>query len=563
MRLFGLVVLGVLGGCGGGKLSGSAIEVNVEAPLEATAECVEVVALSAAGEELDSTRFSRAGKTAFRVAVFPGGALETSDVLVEARGFAGPACDQLSSRSERRTVAFMPGITRVTVTLAALPLGADGGSDAGEPSTDGGIDAGGPDSGVGDAGADDAGTDAGLTDAGLNDAGLNDAGFDAGFVDAGPPDDGGCAPPKDAGVRCGNSGVCALDQSCALGFPYPPSNFDPRAVPRISGIADLDCDTTFDSEQLTFTADFCGEPLPDPEIITQDGGIEVVVLAMAGLNIQSTRTLTLVGSRPVVFAIFGNAAIAGTVLAEAGADLADCAGSRGTAGIADSQNAGSGGAGAGFGRFGGDGGAGGPLGGVGGAPHGNTMLVPLTGGCSGANGGAGGAAGGAGGEGGGAVQFSVAGTLTVNGRVGARGFGGGKGAANATGGGGGGGAGSGGAIFLEAQTLQVLAAQVTANGGGGGEGGGTSNVGIDGQPGSLSSATPAPGGDADPPDFPGFGGNGGAGVINAAHGRNQRVRGGGGGAGGGSVGRIRFKALMSCQVDGGVTSPPATRTGCP
>ncbi len=568
MRIFGWVILVLLVGCGAGERSGAAIEVSVDAPLEATAECLEVVALTATGEELDSTRFPRAGKTVFRVAVFPGGALGASEVQVEARGFTGTACDRLSARSERASVRFTRGIARVSVTLAALPLSADGGSDAGEP-PDAGFDAGEPDAGVEDAGVDDAGAgDAGTDDAGVPDAGTDagpdDAGFDAGVVDAGPPDDGGCAPPKDAGTRCGVGGVCALDLSCAVDFPYPPSNFDPRAVPLISGAAVLNCDTTFNSTALTFSANFCNQPQPVPTLIIQDGGIEVVVLAMAGLNVQATRTLTLIGSRPVVFAVFGDATIAGTVLAEAGADQSDCAGSHGTAGIANSQNAGSGGAGAGFGGFGGDGGAGGPLGGVGGAPHGNAMLVPLTGGCSGANGGAGGAAGGLGGTGGGAVQFSVAGTLNVIGRVGARGFGGKRGLASTNnGGGGGGGAGSGGAIFFEAQALLVQAAQVTANGGGGGEGGGTTNVGIDGESGSLVSATPAQGGDANPPNFPGFGGNGGAGMVNATNGRDQNNAGGGGGAGGGSVGRIRFNATMSCQVDGGVISPPATRTGCP
>lgn len=134
MRILRWVVLALLAGCGGNERSGAAIEVSVDAPLEATAECLEVVALTATGDVLDSTRFPRAGKTAFRVAVFPGGAIGSSEVLVEARGFVGPACDQPSALSERRSVRFGPGITRATLTLAALPNSADEGSDAGEQS---------------------------------------------------------------------------------------------------------------------------------------------------------------------------------------------------------------------------------------------------------------------------------------------------------------------------------------------------------------------------------------------------------------------------------------------
>lgn len=579
MRRACLLVLGLAAGCGG-KVSGSAVQVVVNAPSGVAADCVEVSAFSAAGNQVDTTRFPRAGKTELRVAVFPGGELESSEISVEAHGFVGAACDQPSASSERRSAMFVPGVTTITVTLAALDTTADGGrsdaggDDAGTPDAGPGLDAGELDAGAMDAG-DDAGTpdagsaDAGNGDAGQADAGALDAGPDAGApdagqdagpaVDAGPIDAGACGPPKDAGAPCGVGGVCALDDRCVPDFPYPPSNFDPRSVPNISAFADLNCDTTFDSTTLGFTANFCNQPRPVPTLVTQDGGIEVVMLAMSGLTVRAGRTFTLVGGRPVVLAVFGDATLSGEVLAEAGADQPDCAASHGTAGIPD--NAGSGAGGAGFGGFGGDGGAGNALGGMGGAPHGNAALTPLTGGCSGATGGAGGAAGGLGGRGGGAVQFSVAGTLYVNGRVGARGLGGRRGLSNINGGAGGGGAGSGGAILLEAQVLRVFAAEVTANGGGGGEGGGTTNNAIDGFPGNLDSAVPALGGNANPPNFPGFGGNGGAGVIPAANGRNQNASAGGGGAGGGAVGRIRFNGLGVCQRDGGVISPPPT--GCP
>ena len=574
VRRASLVMLGLLAGCGG-KVAGSALLVIVEAPDAVPADCIEVSAFSAAGNQVDTSRFTRDGRNQFRVAVYPGGELESAEVFVEARGFTGTACDQPSSSSERKSAVFAPGLTTITVTLAATSVSADGGgvdagaSDAGE------ADAGGRDAGEGDAGEVDAGDfDAGASDAGPSDAGTGDAGpidagglFDAGpdaggAVDAGPVDAGGCGGSKPAGAACAIAGICALDDTCAPRFTYPPSNFDPIALTNVSGIAELSCDTTFDSTALTFSANFCNELKPIPVVLTQDGGSDVVVLPMAGLTVRTGRTLTLTGGRPVIIAVFGDATIVGTVLAQAGPDQPDCAASHGTPGALD--NSGPGAGGAGFGGFGGDGGAALMAGGIGGLPHGNAALVPLTGGCSGALGGATPrVAGGAGGRGGGAVQLSVAGTLTVTGRVGAPGAGGRRGISDNNGGSGGGGAGSGGAILLEGQRLIVQAALLTANGGGGGEGGGTSNTGIDGLSGSLTSATPALGGNANPPTFPGFGGNGGAGITPAGNGLNQRDPAGGGGAGGGGVGRIRLNALLQCQVDGGVISPPATASGCP
>ena len=138
------------------------------APQGVLADCIEVSAFSAAGNQVDTARFPRAGKTELHVAVFPGGELESTDVSVEARGFTGAACDQLRSRSERKNVMFVPGVARVTVTLSAFAASTDGGSDGGSPDA-GGIDGG----------AIDAGNDAGAVDAGLDDAGVPDAGTDA------------------------------------------------------------------------------------------------------------------------------------------------------------------------------------------------------------------------------------------------------------------------------------------------------------------------------------------------------------------------------------------------
>ena len=121
-----LVLVLVLLSGRGGKVSGSALLVTVLAPQGVLADCIEVSAFSAAGNQVDTARFPRAGKTELHVAVFPGGELESTDVSVEARGFTGAACDQLRSSSERKNVMFVPGIARVTVTLSAFAASAEG-----------------------------------------------------------------------------------------------------------------------------------------------------------------------------------------------------------------------------------------------------------------------------------------------------------------------------------------------------------------------------------------------------------------------------------------------------
>ena len=124
--------------------------------------------------------------------------------------------------------------------------------------------------------------------------------------------------------------------------------------------------------------------------------------------------------------------------------------------------------------------------------NGLAELMPLRGGC----------AGGAGGDnvlrlapGGGALQVSAFGKLTVSSVVTAPGRGGMGGPGNVLKAIAGNGGGSGGAILLEARTIDLTSsASVTANGGGGGEGGDVVNA--TGNPGSAGTTTltPAAGG---------------------------------------------------------------------
>ncbi len=229
------------------------------------------------------------------------------------------------------------------------------------------------------------------------------------------------------------------------------------------------------------------------------GDSQVAVFVMAGLQVPVDALVRVLGRRPVIFLVTGDARLLGRI--DAGADGAQggpgggrggdpglpgrgpCPGQpgRAVAGCPKLCTSGSGGGG-----FGGAGGAGADIGatdgacfmggnsisgpgGSGGGICGNELLVPLVGG----SGGAGGVPGqdpstqpGPGGGGGGAFQLSVRGTLTLTGGILAPGAGGGP-----TVSGGGAGGGSGGAILLEARVLESSAGCfLAANGGGGGAG---------------------------------------------------------------------------------------------
>jgi hypothetical protein len=375
-----------------------------------------------------------------------------------------------------------------------------------------------------------------------------------------------------------------VGQACQTGacqnlFKYAPSNLTAGTVTSVAAAVTLNCGTSiFDSTNLTFT-NWCGAPQPTPftQSQTANGGPDVIVLAMSAFTLPVGNTLQITGGRGVMLVVYGDANVAGTILVSGAAATAGPGGNSSSCGAAGAGSngrdgtrtgaLGGGAGGAGHLTDGTDGATG--TGGAGGlGAHGVALaaptLIPLHGGCQGGHGGPSDVGtGGVGGSGGGALQLSVAGTLTVTGQISAAG-GGGTGGNGHDGGGGGG---SGGGVLLEAETLSVaLTARIAANGGAGGEGGtnGGGN-GANGADGSANGSLQALGGNASA--SAGNGGNGGAlaGAPTAAQ-AGQSGNGGGGG-GGGAAGRIRLNAHTSCSITvGSVVSPAATSngaTGCP
>ena len=304
----------------------------------------------------------------------------------------------------------------------------------------------------------------------------------------------GC--PRDPGT----TGAC---------FPFAPANFDPRALDFGSAPnSRLDCGTTTidTSSSPARISNWCGN-VPTALVRKLNNGPEVVVVPLHGLNVVSNNALRLIGSRPVILAIQGDAEIAGLV--DASANNASpgaggnwsCASSQGGAGQGRSGAAAGGGGGGGFGTSGGRGGddVGDGAPGAAGATRGNANLVPLIGGCGG---GVGGGCSNPAGAGGGAVQISASGKLIVSGAIRANGGIGGHNCGNDTGGAGGG---SGGAILLESSAT-MRTGMLAASGGDGGPG----NHGDAGQGSSATDASGREGGQGS-----GSGGGGGGG----GHGR--------------------------------------------
>jgi len=349
----------------------------------------------------------------------------------------------------------------------------------------------------------------------------------------------------------------SVDGPC-IGFPYPPSNFDPAVLPQGLPDVNLDCgdQVGFDSATMTFSSWCAGEPMP--EVVD---AVDVVILAFGSLQLGMTTQLGMTGDRPVIVAVVGDAAIDGTLHARGVADVggaganSDC----GTGAGGQSGHKKGGGGGAGFGGSGADGG--GSTSGDGAAAWGEETLSPLRGGCSGGNGQNGSSDGGGGGGG---LQLSVAGVLTVAGVISASGGGGQRGSGST---GSGGGGGSGGGVLIEAdEAILEASAFISANGGGGAggqadDGGDTKNGqdGDDGEPASAARAQGGNGGNGD--DSGGDGGDGGSEVGPAQSGGGPNGSDAGGAGGGGGVGRIHIHGASSCTLDAGASPAPST-SGC-
>ncbi len=363
----------------------------------------------------------------------------------------------------------------------------------------------------------------------------------------------------DAGTgagTCDNSFNCVANPASL--FPTTPSNFTEAQLPAGAGAAiTVSCPTTLNTSGTPSITNGSCVSMPPFSIITQ-GGESIVLIRVPSLTVNLFHTLSIVGSRPVIFAVTGNVVIDGTIRALNGFGPAAC----GNGGNGNGSGSGSGLGGGGGGGFGSAGAQGGSAGGSGGgtapAPNGQPALIPLRGGCNGGDGQA------AGGKGGGAVQLTASGSITVSGVITTPG-GSGQGA-NASTGNSGGGGGSGGAILLEAATVILnFSARLTANGGSGGEGSG-GDPGFDGNDGNELSGAATPNGG----NNSAAGGNGGAGAglsTAAGAGISGATHNDGAGGGGGGVGRIRINASMSCNVTSGlIISPAATSNGltaCP
>jgi hypothetical protein len=296
-------------------------------------------------------------------------------------------------------------------------------------------------------------------------------------------------------TRCPNGKTCGVAADCTsaycsttcaappvLQFPYSPINFTLTGLDPLSTDDStlLDCGvSTFDSGTLTF-GNWCGQNQPTPVVSPQTGGPDLIVVPVRNLTLAAGSTIKLSGTRPVVFAVFGNATIAGIIDAGAsgstpgaGANVS-CGTSQGGAGSGETKRLGgaSGGGGGGFATAGGKAGkadtdGSSSNGGIGGVARGSATQSPLIAGCAG---GVGGDCSTPGGAGGGGVQVSVAGALKVSGTVRSDG-GAGATPCGASDEGGGTGGGSGGAILLEGASLDLTGSTVHANGGNGGKNG--------------------------------------------------------------------------------------------
>jgi hypothetical protein len=375
----------------------------------------------------------------------------------------------------------------------------------------------------------------------------------------------------------GRKGTCSPEGTC-LRFHYSVTpNFNPETIADGRTLNDVivACAATLDTSGATptWSDSGCGFTKPTPVVL---GSMVVVPVR----NLVVNAPLRLVGTRSVIFAVYGNATLndeilANSVRAEALGGAGAGVGCTGRTGSNGTENGGDGGGGGGGGlaTTGGRGGDNDNNDGVTGTGGGAMAagFSPLGGGCAGGDGGAtGGVSAGKGGAGGGSVQISVAGTLTVKSVVsvsGAAGKGGGAAPGKTAGGGGGG---SGGLLVLEADALIIDAsAKLTANGGAGGEGGsdagGVRTPGNDGTDASLTGSSPASGGTG----ASNGGGDGGAGAAGSATpgngsrgtstGSNQAAGGGGGGA----AGRILLRGVTSCSTisPDSVISPAYDKTG--
>lgn len=367
---------------------------------------------------------------------------------------------------------------------------------------------GGPPPLVGEAGAGGAGGGSGTGGAGGG-AGTGGA--------AGEGTGGGMDASSDA--RDAAAEAAASD---AGSLSFMPSNIDPSMI-----------DWT---KAIDVTGSF---PNPVGTIAQNDGNSTLADLyVFKSLTVDSTRTLSVTGTRPVIIVVLNGVDIQGKINVTAGAFTGNAGGGPGTGQGGVLFPSGWGAGGGSYCGVGGSGSASAPPIAMGGMTYGEVTLRPLRGGSAGGNLGA---------DGGGALAIIAGKSITVR-EFASINAGGNGSTGNPVGGG------SGGAILLEAPVV-TIAGVLAANGGGGG---GNGMVGVTG----LASDQPAPGGGAigDAGAGTSVGGSGSAGaIINGGDGTYvTRSAGGGGGAG-----RIRINTMSgSATITSTATVSPGFETGC-
>ena len=369
--------------------------------------------------------------------------------------------------------------------------------------------------------------------------------------------DGVCRDPAATGL-CGDGendaaaesldGGSQADGAFCAGWSYAPSHFDPCDVAPFGSWTPAPNAYILDTTTGSLDGDDAEPPFATAVVAGEGGPLRLI--AVDALDLGVNVTIRVIGDLPLVIAVHGAAVLDGAIdvsaigaeLAGPGAVAAPCSPGPQVGDDAQPDLGGGGGGGGGFGSAGGDGGDAESTvidGGAGGAANGSPSLSPLRAGCAGAAGGKSEETlqGGAPGLGGGALQISVATTLTMAGTINASGGGGGAGGGTLSSGGGGGGGGSGGGVFLEAWSLHADGTVCAAGGGGGGGGDDDEEPGEDGNCLALSIT-------GGPPN----GGNG-AGAAAPQDG-DSGVDDEGGGGGGGGIGRIRLRVPVGGELTG-------------
>jgi hypothetical protein len=376
----------------------------------------------------------------------------------------------------------------------------------------------------------DAGPDS-SSDASAPDTSTSDSSADS-TVDAPPDAPAEAAPPADAGP---------------LGFL--PSNLNLGSLAVVDGgntsaaddggVVEADGGIDWSNAPDVVIASVCQDPCIGiaPIPVTQSDGSTANLYVLNSLKIESSQTLTMTDSVPVIFAVHTTVVISGGLNFSASYYVPGPGATAGNVNYSQGPGAGGNGASvlypnsaAGGGSYCGVGGAAAASSGTpapGGDPYGSPTNVPLLAGSGGgyaSNFGAGG----------GAVQISAGTSILVT-NVGYITVGGG--------GGNFGGGGSGGAILLEAPSV-TISGNLAANGGGGG----APDLGDNGSN-TTPDALPAPGAAS-------LGGNGSGGAqINGSGGLQSDAGAAILGSGGGGAGFIRINATNGSATITGRLSP--------